>query len=396
MTRRVQWALLALAASAGIALAGTWWHLSYERVARQVDLPPRGEAAYNPLYALKLALRAQGLRAESRQRLDRAAMALAADDTVVLLGDANTVSAAEVDGLLAWVRRGGQLLVPMPGQTLGTDAADGASLHARLGVRRADTGGCVALRDAAAAPPARNGSAARAQPSDRDTIATPGVERHFCGAPRIRLQAGRVPTLRMDDGRGGAVLVRLAEGRGAVSVAADLDFLTNAQLDDPVAGRLAWLALRPGTGTVHLVYRAQMLPLWQLVLLHGWAVWIPILLAVLGGLWAAAQRVGPRLPPLQVARRSLLEHLQAAGEHAVRYRRGHLLHAQVRSAFDAQLRRRDPYAAALSGDARIEAIAARAGMQPTEVRAALQAPRPFDAADLRQRILQLTRLRHRL
>ena len=188
----------------------------------------------------------------------------------------------------------------------------------------------------------------------------------------------------------------LPEGSGLVTIAADLDFLTNASLEDPISSELAWRVLQPGRGTVHLVYRTEMLPLWRIVLERGWMIWLPLLLATLGGLWAATQRFGPLLPSADSGRRSLLEHLQAAGEHVVRYRRSHLLHQQVLAAFNTRLQRRDPYAAALDGPARIAAIAAKTGMDPADVNNALLAPRPFDTADLRQRILLLTRLRNRL
>ena len=40
-----------------IALGVAWFLHTHERVSDTVDLPPRGEAAYNPLYALRETLR---------------------------------------------------------------------------------------------------------------------------------------------------------------------------------------------------------------------------------------------------------------------------------------------------------------------------------------------------
>src|SRR5690606_24877333 len=79
-----------------------------------VALPPGGEAAYNPLYALKLALRVDGVEVDSRQRLDLAKTAPGPRDTVLLLGDPRTLPAREVDELLSWVESGGHLLVTTP------------------------------------------------------------------------------------------------------------------------------------------------------------------------------------------------------------------------------------------------------------------------------------------
>ena len=46
-----------------VALGVAWFLHTHERVADTVDLPQRGEAAYNPLYALRETLRADGVEA---------------------------------------------------------------------------------------------------------------------------------------------------------------------------------------------------------------------------------------------------------------------------------------------------------------------------------------------
>lgn len=410
MNRRAQIAAVVLLALLGAGLIGLWWFNTHERVSRVETLPPKGEPTYNPLYALKVALQRHGLEVQSRQRLDLPAMQLEAGDTLVMLGDANALASREADALLHWVRSGGHLVLPMLVQDLSIDHDLDQSLYARLGIRHGERGGCIrlqtreaqrkraALREAGkGGTPTRNAGTRRAGHEDEyDAAEFADIEMHFCGSPRVRLDDKRTMLQRMGGDDGETVMAWLPEGKGLVTIAADLDFLTNPWLEDPISTELAWRALQPGPGTVHLIYRTQMLPLWRLVLERGWMIWLPLLLASLGGLWAASQRFGPLLPAAESGRRSLLEHLQAAGEHVVRYRRSHLLHQQVRAAFDARLQRRDPYAAALDGPARIAAIAARTGMEPADVTNALQAPRPFDTADLRQRILLLTRLRNRL
>ena len=80
----------------------------------------------------------------------------------------------------------------------------------------------------------------------------------------------------------------------------------------------------------------------------------------------------------------------------MRYGRAALLHEAVRAAFYDRLRRRDPLAAALEGEAGIEAIATRTGLPPRDVRQALQPPKPDDAAAFRQRVARLIQMRRRL
>lgn len=404
MSQRARIAAVVLLALVGAGLIGAWWFNTHERVSRVQTLPPKGEPTYNPLYALKVALQQHGLNVQSRQRLDLPAMQLQAGDTLVMLGDANALASAEADALLQWVRTGGHLVLPMLLQDLSIDHDADQSLYAQLGIRRGKSGSCVLLQTPEAA---RQREAKRRQEksrpaqreagsNERDHSRPENVEWHFCAAPRIDLGDQRTAVLRMLDNSGETVVAWLPEGSGMVTVASNLNFLTNRELDKPIKTELAWRVLQPSRGTMHLVYRAQMLPLWRIVLERGWMIWLPLLLATLGGLWAATQRFGPLLPSAESGRRSLLEHLQAAGEHVVRYRRSHLLHQQVLAAFNTRLQRRDPYAAALDGQARIAAIATKTGMDPAEVNNALLAPRPFDTADLRQRILLLTRLGNRL
>jgi len=192
--------------------------------------------------------------------------------------------------------------------------------------------------------------------------------------------------------------VRLRHGYGSVDVASDLDFAGNAGLENAANAALVRQFLQPnyGSGTFHLIYRPDVAPLWRLLLERGWPVWAPLLAALLAWLWARMQRFGPLLPSPALARRSLVEHVQAAGEHMLRYGAGHALHRAARDAFDARLRRRDPLAFSLSGDAQLEAIAARTATAAAQVREALRSPRPGDGADLRLRISSLIRLRNRL
>jgi hypothetical protein len=108
------------------------------------------------------------------------------------------------------------------------------------------------------------------------------------------------------------------------------------------------------------------------------------------------QRFGPPLPAPASERRSLLEHIDASGEHVYRYGYAHLLHGAVRNAFLARLRRRDPQAAALEGEPQAALIAERFKLSPAEVRTALASPVARDHAAFRSRIALLIRMRNQL
>lgn len=383
MSARGRSAIIGAIVALGIALLVAWWLQTHERAERTVDLQPRGEARYNPLYALKLSLRAAGVQVQSRRRLQFGEVPLGARDTLLLLSDPRTLARREIIGLLQWVERGGHLLVRTPQRersfALVPELPNG--LLRALQLRLLSKSDCMRLAPAAGATKAQ--------------AETPRFA--FCGGTRFTMD-GVDPLQAWGDLDNGYVYARLAHGMGTVDVLADFNFLDNDSLEQPAFAALTRQLLQPDwkQGTVHLVYAASMPPLWRLLWDRAWMAWLPLLLAVCAWLWMRTQRFGPRLPSPEPARRALLEHVQASGEHLWRYGRAATLHTAVRDVFLARLRRRDPVAAALGGELQAAAVAQRTGATAAEVLAALQTPRPRDGADFRHRIARLLQLRQRL
>jgi hypothetical protein len=379
-------------AATGVLIAAVAWFLhTYVRVEHEIPLPPGGEAVYNPLYALKQSLQADGLRVDARQRLDLSAHMPAARDTLLLFGDARELSQPDALHVLDWVQAGGHLIVRTPPDR-DWDKRLPAPLFDALGITLHDGGSdCVPF-----------------QVQDEK----PHVE--FCGARRFDFDEETLePELIWGDSEKGQVYARFAHGKGYVDVLADMDFLTNgrAELADlfnakPADGGLRdvphqaltrqILAPNYGHGVVHLVYDAQMPSLRSLLLTRGWPVWVPLVLALFAWLWLRARRFGPQIPSAAAQRRSLLEHVRASGEMLFRYGRSPLLYTAVRAAFFARLRRRDPLTAALHGEAQAVALAEYFKLPAATLRRALQVPASHDRAAFRDRISLLIQLRNQL
>jgi hypothetical protein len=373
-------ALLLLALAVGAA-AVVWFLRSFERVPEQITLPAYGEPTYNPLFALREALRKEGVSAQSRRQLDLPAMALQPHDTVLMLEDPRQLTRPQVDALLDWVQGGGHLLLQVP--AAGDDRPDNpATLLSRLGILPSEV-------------------PARCQPWQ---VAAQERHQEFCSGTRFNLAGSRRIELHWGDGLDDTLAyARLRYGIGRVDVLADMDFLRNGNgakggLRDIPHRDLARLLLAPnyGKGTVHLVYAVQAPSLWKMVLQRGWPVWLPLLLAMLAWLWARSQRFGALLPSPREERRSLLEHVRASGEHLHRYGKTPLLYDAVRQAFLARLRRRAPLAAALTGDAQAHAIAEHLQWPLARVQSALQLPASQDDTALRERIRLLIQMRNQL
>ncbi len=360
-----------------VALVVAWFLLSFHRESRTVDLPPRGEAGFNPLYALKIALREDGQTVVSRQRLSLDSVALGRRDTVVLNGDPRTLSAHDLDRLFAFVENGGHLILQLPEWAEASKASAAQDLSEHLPIRPALVEpDCMRLR----------------WPGDEHDAL------QFCGDPRFALKDAPKLLARWQDARGGYVYARFPVGEGSVDLLSSFEMLDNRGMQTPRNVPFVRQLLAPNwnAGSVHLVYSADVPPLWRWLLEHGWRALLPAFLGLLLWLWLRAQRFGPLLPAPLKPRRALLEHVEASGEHLLRYGQLGVLHRALLGNVQERLRRRDPLAAAQEGDTQASLIAARSGLPAAEVRAALDTRPPRDPHDFRHRIARLLELRKRL
>ena len=405
MTRRTVITLGCLLGALLLGLAVAWFLSTHERVAREVDLPRTGEARTNPLFALKLALARDDVAVNSRRRLqlfadgrDEPAVKLGARDTVVIYNDPRTLAPREVDGLLDWVDAGGHLIVRTPPAGVFERSTGEVPLLSALELvlMGSDANDCEAIRLApVVGKDAEPVAEAEADAFDEDAD---NLDYLFCDGRRFNLD-GANPVHSWGDLQAGYVFARVPYGEGSVDVLADMDFMGSDELEGRGARALTRQLLAPNhrAGTVHLVYAAQMPSLWKTLVAHSWMAWGPLLLAFLAWLWRRMQRFGPQLPAPDDARRSLMEHIVASGEHIYRYGYAHHLYAAVREAFMARLRRRDPQAAALVGEPQLALLQARFPDVPaSQIRDALVPPFAHDHASFRSRIATLIRLRNRL
>lgn len=345
MTRRA--GILALVGLALVIGLAAFVHY-FEWEERELTLPPRGEASYNPLFALGTTLRARGHDVQVRPTLELEAMALAPGELLLLASDVRVLGVEASAALRDWVAAGGRLVFALPD----AERARTPPLLEALGLQLVETEGCLEWQAPQAPRPAR-----------------------LCG--RSGLQNGADARPWRWDWRDPQGVTRMAQGElgtGTWLALPEIDFLARRALRKRSNAALAWALLQPllGAGRVHVVYAVDLPPLHVLLVRHGWPVWVPALLALLAWLWRRSQRFGPLLPLATPDRRALLEHLRAAGEFALRRRHGGALYAALRRRFEARLQRDAPALAALQGEAQVVALAAAWRIDPARVRAALQ------------------------
>lgn len=332
-------------------VAGAWWMANYERVEVDREVPLRGEAAYNSLYALKRALIVSGHEVSSRTSLDIGE--LGDHDTLILGSDVRTLSDAQVQDLLDWMGNGGSLLFALPSGMKGRDG----ELLAALGIKRGGDIHCVDTMGKAAAQ------------DDGKRKRYPNCFTTFTFSEDAQADFD----LLIGDTEDGYFIGRQSWGEGSWTVVGDLEFLDNQHLSRGIHADLTWQLLAPllQGGRAHLIYASSLPPLRVLLVRHGWPVLVPALLALLAWLWWRSVRLGPVLPMAAAQRRALREHVDAAGEFIFRQRRASALYAPLRRAFDERLRREDPAVAALDGEDLVTAVAKLRGRPVAFVRQAL-------------------------
>lgn len=355
MSRRNLW--LSLIAVVLFAALVSWWFYTFKSVQREIELPPRGEARYNPLFALKLSLQAQGIKVAAAGDVSLDVDALARDDALLLYSDIRTLSEATSTALLDWVEDGGHLIFALPPSMEGRTAA----LLDSLGLHTHDHRQCL------------NWSAAGAKKKD---------QAEHCFRSRFHAEdedLGETFAWLWGNATDGYVFGRQMRGAGSVFIASDLDFLSNRELNEPGRAALAWQVLGPAleAGKLHLIYAANVPPMYVLIVRHGWPILLPVLIALFAWLWARSQRFGPLLPLASAHRRALLEHVQAAGAFVFHRGRTIALYAAVQRLFMARLRSRDPALAALTGEALVQALSERSQLAAASIRQALN---PTDLA----------------
>lgn len=361
MTRRG--ALLTLLFVLVAAAIATWWFYTFKRVQTEIDLPMRGEARYNPLFALKRSLQAQGFKVAAGSNAAIDVDALKPGEVLVLYSDVRTLREDTSKALLDWIERGGHLVFGLPAADEGRHGPllDALGLYVHEHFRCLKWTVPVAAKDGKAADDDDAKHCFRYRFDSYEDDLTESFEWLW----------GNV-----DDGY---LFGRQRRGEGSIFIAGELDFLDNRELDKPGHAALAWQLLGPvlGKGRVHLIYAADVPPMYVLIVRYGWPILLPVLIALLAWLWTRSQRFGPLLPLAAAHRRALLDHVQAAGEFIFHRGRGLALYAAVRRLFVARLRRRDPALAALEGEALVQALSSRLQFAAEPIRQALN---PVDLA----------------
>lgn len=296
MTARAVILLLLLA----LVLAASWFFSEFEQYEREEYVGYRGEARINRYLGTQLLLAAAGFEAESLDGIELERWLPPAADTLLLPQSLRNDLIGPRLALEAWLAEGGHLVTFPP--DIETSRDD--SLIAMAGVHTVavDTADATAETDESIAG---------------YRLTRPILERRLALADEAT-NGGAIATI---EDEFGIVAARLPRGEGYLTVIVSDLWLTNGLIAEPESARFA-LDLLAGAiepGKVWIVFDEAIPGLFDRLFEAMPGVLAGIAIAVALWLWSVVPRFGPLSNDSDYARRSITEHLEAAGAFSFRH-----------------------------------------------------------------------------
>jgi hypothetical protein len=373
MTRRIVWVLVAASLAALIYWIGsnTYW------ADTKIPMPPKGEAATNPFYAVQRFTEALG----ARSSWDRTLNVPAPDAVIVLSTWQWNLSASRRDALERWVESGGRLVVDW-------SLSGGEEFDRWSGISRVyrepddeeepgapdDKDECAKFQEEHDQTPSLGTDTTRHWICDFDTDSFLTSTRNVRWALR---EASGIQAMRVDVGRGSVTVINAAPFRYRKLFDGDHGWLF-----------VAATQLRRGD-EVHFLSEDDHPSLLALLWQHGGPVVVLALTLVALALWRGAVRFGPLAPANEAARRSLADQIRGTGQFALQHGGGESLHAACVRALDDAAQRRIPGYTRLSASDRTAALERLTGFDRDALAAAIHHTRLRSSHELRNTIALL-------
>ncbi|MES2000487.1 MAG: DUF4350 domain-containing protein [Pseudomonadota bacterium] len=294
------WLLAALLA----ALTGCgayWFYQNFSLVSDTTRIGFQGEARDNPLLAAERFLNTPTSPTKSLTHLTGLPPPSA---TLVMPAARFELSQQQISSLQAWVRAGGHLIVvPVDPQDADSKAEPDALLRP-LGVYRV-----------------RKPVEARTSflPTDVDLPAAPDFMQVSFSSGWTLQTRGTKPDFSVA-GEGGTHLLRYRLDRGDLTVLSDAYFMQNGAIGRYDNAAFLWyLTHFPQPGEIWLIRGGDMPPLWQWLWVNAGMVLLSAALLLVAWLWSISHRFGPLRVEPPLARRRLLDHIDASGRFLWRH-----------------------------------------------------------------------------
>ena len=393
-----EWALGGLGVALAVIVA-VWLVRNFEQKAFEIPVGFSGEARSNPMLAAGRFLRRMGIPAQELQPhewIGGTPPTPPARATLILTTARWSMAQEDIDRLLVWVESGGHLIVaarPDPSGTVeGVDSSDPLLQAVGVQIRRKET-----AEEPADAEALETDTQECSDNAETITVAfgTRPVQVTFSPKQRLVTEENYAHIGRDSQG---ATVLHTSLGRGWLTLLSDIGPLHNAQIGEHDHAEFLWrlIHLTPLGGPVWIVFDEDMpaLPAWHWQHAREALISLGILLLIF--MWNRSRRFGPLedLPPL--ARRRLLEHIEASGHFLWRNGEQRYLLDAVRSATESSAARRHPVWDALSTQKKIQHLSEVTKLPEDVVRQSLLGAGYGHKHSFAHTIRDLERIRRRL
>jgi hypothetical protein len=332
--------------------SGYWFYTNFEKVQKEIDVGFHGAARVNDLLAAQRYFESFGVTTRSVEGLTEFPPPSA---TLIIPSARYEMGADEAQRLRRWVEAGGHLVV-VPSSAFDDEYESADPLLDPLGIQVRE------VED-----PQSEGLVDVDWPDSGDFMTV-----HMDTYVRLdRAQTKNKILLELAD-EDGVYLLRLALGRGVITVLSDADFFTNYRIAQHDHAAYLWrVAQLDNSRPIWLVYKDSMPPLHRWLMQHAWTALIAGGLDLILWLWAASRGFGPILAAEPLRRRRLMDHVDATGRFLWRAGQGEQLMKGARQALYRALEIRHPAWAGIASQDLYQRLSALSGVPQEQIQIAL-------------------------
>lgn len=337
-------------------ILAAWFFTTHEKVSRKEFTGYTGEARVNDFLAADLLLQELGIESDSRPSLTPSEWLPEFTDTLVVrLSPAFSVE-SERELLTDWVLDGGHLVLLPPDQESRVVDEFLAFLGFQLFPIETEED---------------DDSGDESETDDEQESYDYQVDLENT---RYRVDVTFEDSLgaTLSDDKG-IVVARRELGAGYVTVVATSRYFSNRSIDESDHARLLLdtVAGYIQPGNVWFIYDASFAPLWQLIWDNAPYVVISFAVILVFWLWSIMPKFGPAIRPESLARRSIIEHVGAAGHFAWRNNGAGVLAASSAAAVMHDAESRHPGISRLSALSQAKQLARMTGLPAQAITDAL-------------------------
>jgi hypothetical protein len=378
---------------------------------------PAPEARANPYLAAEQFLQQRGLQVQRADGLDVLKQLPSVGQTLLLLGDRNSMTPKQAERVLAWAAKGGHLLFVAERLWDEEEGSSGDLLLDHLGIQQYESeeldedANAAADESAAAedetstAPTVEAEPAVAADASSDDSpypqltqlyLENEDAPAYFNFDTDFHLYDAEDRAHAWANSDAATHLLQLYHGDGLISVVSDSWIWQNGNIGEYDNAWLLWYMTQDSQVT--LLYRADRDNLLSLLTEHFPQALVSLALLLAFALWHLGQRQGPMLQPVTRNRRQLQEHVRASADFLLRHNGQHNLLQGLQQDIQRRARHRHPGFERLPVAEQWQVLG-RLTRQPSSLISQAMRPLPkqrLAAADFTRQVANLQTLRNAL